>query len=375
MATIHRLSSTQLPWGSNHPIHREPAPHIRRNTTRPIAGWSPSHQPLPAPRLILTPYIGCPGGCEFCFLNGYPGLYRLGQCEQVLTVYDNYPQHLKENLQKLRIAPPAVLSPYTDPFQLINDRYGLSEKIVKECVMINLPLEIVTRYHIPDEVLAMMEHLTHCRIQVSIDPFEREGFVPHYRERLEFMDRISLLGLEVVPRLDPLFLGEENAKEKITNIVSEISKKDLPHIVVGLGRITPALHNKFLSGSKKYYRQHPYRENCWLPKKKPRREYLKMIRKICDENNITLGVLDYPELQKEFGDYPDAFENPLPVSIRSSSSQSFKPLDNCGGNCLLCRDPVCGIPLLHEHPWRDKRLNTSNWDKWGIQHLQELLLP
>ena len=374
MAKVKKLNRAQLPGGSSHPVHQQPCPHICREIERPLQGWSPVHQPEPAPRLELTPYIGCVAGCEFCFLNGYPGLYRLGQEDKLITVYKNYPQHLEKTLDKLRVAPPAILSPYTDPFQPINDRYGLAEKLVKECVLVNLPLEIITRYHIPDEILAMMEYLPACRVQVSIDPFDREGPVPHYRERLDFMERIDQLGMDVLVRLDPIFPGEENVEEVLANMASEIARRGLHELVIGFGRVNSNLHRQFVEPAPGLYEEHPRRDNCWRPAADERRCLTELAKSIFSSREINVGILGYEDLQEEFGDFSTPFKNSLPVSERESSGEKFQPVENCAGNCRTCRKPACGIDYLFENPYRTKRLKASDWENWSKQRLQGELL-
>jgi len=374
MAKVEKLTRAELPGGSSHPVHQQPCPHICREIERPLQGWSPVHQPEPAPRLELTPYIGCVAGCGFCFLNGYPGLYRLGQEDKLITVYKNYSHHLKKTLEKLRVAPPAILSPYTDPFQPINDRYGLAEELVKECVLVNLPLEIITRYHIPDEILAMMEYLPASRVQVSIDPFEREGPVPHYRERLDFMERIDQLGLDVVVRLDPIFPGEENPEGVLANMATEIALRELDQVVIGFGRINSNLHSRFVEPAPELYEKHPDRDNCWLVASGERRRLSKLAKGIFSSRGINIGILGFSSLQEEFGDFKTPFKNTLPLSERESSGEKFQPVERCPGNCRVCSESVCGIGRLFESPYRAERLKASDWERWSEQRLQGELL-
>ncbi|MGM0381770.1 MAG: hypothetical protein ACQEP7_07255 [bacterium] len=374
MGKVEKLNKAQLPGGSSHPVHQTPCPHICREIERPLQGWSPVHQPEPSPRLELTPYIGCVAGCDFCFLNGYPGLYRLGQEDKLITVYKNYPLHLKETLQKLRVAPPAILSPYTDPFQPINDRYGLAEELIKECVLVNLPLEVITRYHIPDEILAMMEYLPAGRVQVSIDPFEREGPVPHYRERLEFMERIDQLGLDVVVRLDPVFPGEENTEGVLVNMAKEIDRRNLDQVVIGFGRANSNLHSRFVEPKPELFEEHPDRDNCWILSENARRRLAELAANIFDSQGIKIGFLAYPRLQDEYGDFKTPFKNNLPLSQREGAGEKFRPVEGCPGNCRICSEPACGIDYLFDNPFRGERLKAGDWEKWSKQRLQGELL-
>lgn len=374
MAKVEQLESRKIPGGARHPVHRNPVPHIRRKTQEPLKTWSGSYQPLPMPRLIFSPYVGCSAGCEFCFIQGFPGLYHMAETEETLTVFTNYPDHVKEQLSRLRVAPPAVLSPFTDPFQPINDRYELSERLVKECVMAGLPLDIVTRYHVPDEVVAMLKHLPSARIQVSVDPYQREGDVPYYVERLDMLERISEVGVDVALRLDPLFPPVDKIGESVEPIIGEAVDRGIEHLVVGFGQVPSVLYEDFVSGREDSYRQKSPGAGWWSPVPSVKKSMLEIIKSMCESFRATMGVLGESDLQDEFGDFESPFRQMLPVVHRRSGEEPFVPLDDCPGDCLRCPKAVCEIPELRGDLEAHRNLSTKQWDEWGQTRQQESLI-
>ncbi|MFB6355382.1 MAG: hypothetical protein ABEJ65_02575 [bacterium] len=384
MTEIHELEATALPGGSRHPVHQNPVSHIRREATEPLKSWTRSYAPQPMPRLLLSPYVGCEGNCEFCFTRGFPGLYRRSFSEDVFTVYTNYDEHVSEQLSDLRICPPALLSPYTDPFQPINDRYSLTEKTVKECVLVGVPVEIVTRYPVLDEVVAMLRHLPtlslkgdlevpSARVQISIDPFENEGDLPFYQERLDDVERIRRIGIDAVPRIDPLFPGKPEFEETMERILEEINQRDIPHVVVGLGRVPGILYEQYVKGQEELYQQSSEGTGWWYPTWSAQKSMLDFIRSMCDSLMMTLGVLGSRQGQDQYGHYSHPFPWMLPMVHRPSAHSFFQLIEDCPGDCVRCPDAVCGIPELRgeELP---QDVTTVDWDRWGQSRLQESLL-
>jgi len=374
MANVQQLESKEIPGGARHPVHRNPVSHIRRETQEPLKTWSGSYQPLPMPRLILSPYVGCSAGCDFCFIQGFPGLYHMADNDGTLTVFTNYPVHVKQQLNQLRIAPPVVLSPFTDPFQPINDRYELSEKLVKECVMQGLPVDIVTRHHVPDEVVAMLKHLPEARIQLSIDPQRREQDVPFYLERLDMLERVKEIGIDVALRLDPLHPGQDDLEDAVTTVIGEGVRRGIDHLVVGFGQAPPVLYEDVVAGHEEKFEQQSEDGGWWKPTSETKQSMLEIVGSICDSFSITMGVLGDETLQDQFGDYDHPFETMLPMSHRRSSEEAFSPILDCPGDCVRCPKAVCGIDELKGDREAHRNLSTKQWDKWGQSRLQESLI-
>lgn len=374
MATVQQIESKEMPGGGRHPVHRSPVPHIRRETQEPLKTWSGSYQPVPMPRLILSPYVGCSAGCDFCFIQGFPGLYHMADRDETLTVFTNYAEHVREQLNRLRVAPPAVLSPFTDPFQPINDRYELSEHLVKECVMQELPVDIVTRYHVPDEVVAMLKHVPSARIQVSFDPHGNEGNVPYDLERLNMAERIHRIGLDVVPRIDPLLPPLDNLDDQLKRLIRESRDRGLNHLVAGFGRVPPNLHDDMVAESPDLFERMSPKGGWWTLKRDVKDRMAKRLQALCAEFGMTLGILGEPDIQDEFGDFESPFEQMLPLSQRRSGEEPFSPLEDCPGDCLRCPKAVCGLSELRGETESHRNISINQWDEWGQSRLQESLV-
>ncbi len=373
MTRVHQLQTAEVPGSTSHPVHREPRPHIRRKARGPLKGWTPSHAPLPAPRLLLTPYLGCSAGCDFCFLQDFPGLYRLASHQEILTVYENYESYLEQQLTALRVAPPGYLAPFTDPFQPINDRYNLAEQTVKVFASVHLPLEIVTRFTVPDEVVAMMQYLPEARVQISIDPLNRSGEVPPLEERLDRGRWMEDLGLSVVPRLDPIVPGAADLEKRLKEVVEMVTRRGFEHLLLGFGRLSPALLERYGEAVREQYE--PLDEGpWWLPSRRAQKSVLDILKEVCEQYKASMGVLGAPELQDEFGTYPNLFYKPLSIYSRHSEEDDFVPVQGCPGDCFRCPEAVCGISELRGVRRRESRLTARDWNGWGKSRLQGELL-
>ncbi len=374
MAFVQEFKRAELSGGAREPVHRDPCLHIRREVEGPLKGWSPFYQPLPSPRLVLVPYIGCVSRCQFCFLRSFPGLHRLGTEEMIITVYSNYPEHFRDRLSNLCLVPPVVLSPFTDPFQPINDRYGLAEKLTQICVLNNLPLELVTRYHVPDEVLAMMEYLPHARVQISVDPLNREGEVPYWLERLDVLERVRRLGINGVLRLDPIAPVGEQLFERLEKIVKEAAERDIPHLVTRFLQAPSALHEQYVQPHEECFEAVEERSGWWQVRSAVRHRVLCELAGMCETYGLSLGVLGDSSLQDRFGSFERPYSDYLPLSYRNSTGESFRPVEGCQDDCKRCLDNHCGLKGLVEKPWRDKRFKDTFWRENGFQRLQGELL-
>ncbi len=374
MAIVQEFKQTRVNGGDAQPVHSEPCLHIKREYRGPLKGWSTFYQPVPAPRLILTPYVGCVSRCEFCFLRAFPGLHRLGTEEMIVTVYSNYVEHFKNSLDQLRIAPPVIISPFTDPFQPVNDRYGLSEKLVQVAVLNNLPVEIITRHALPDEVLAMLEYLPDSRIQVSVDPLQREGETASLERRLDSLEKVRRLGISAILRLDPLTPGIPGLNAGMERIIAAAADRNIGHIVTRFIQVPPVLHESYVRPYQDFYQVDPDHKNWWIVVEQVRRQIITRLKKLTDSYSLTLGLLEDPRLHSEFGSFETIFPRPIPISQRSSSGEIFSPVTGCPGDCLLCETAPCGIDELAEQPWRQRRLSLVDWKRWSSNRLQGELL-
>ncbi len=347
------------------------------NSSKEIHGWWHPLKPYgrrecTAERFLLNPYIGCQHACPFCYTRTFPGYFEEWRDRETLFVFENFPQSVAKQLDKLNIAACGYLSPVTDPFQPLEDKFHLSEQLVRIFTERNIPIEVITKGRIPQGVLKLISQQKHSFVQVSIltwDENLRKILVPGGADTETLLDnlrRAKEAGIYAVARLDPIFpyltdnlldlrrlvrvVKEAGAKHIIGSVV-DIPVKTRKEVFALLARIDrkliPAYRELFQEKigyslhARVDYRRHIFGE----------------LRKICEEEGVTFALCmefaltgrEYEGrpivegLNKYFATSKNCEGMDVPIYVRRGDK--FEPLP-CDGACLYCANPVCGIEEL-----------------------------
>jgi len=146
-----------------------PAPHIAVSAKKELHGWWPGKRECTAERMLINPYNGCGFDCLYCYANVMNwGYFRLYRRDGLVTVFEKMDANVARQLDSIDVAACGYLSPVTDPFQPVNSRYRLSERIVQVFTQRGIPIDVVTKGIIPDEVIRLLAQNRHSFAQVSI---------------------------------------------------------------------------------------------------------------------------------------------------------------------------------------------------------------
>ena len=201
--------------------HDEPAPlrtevaaqTVRRAITR---NSSPD---IPFDRSI-NPYRGCEHGCIYCFarpthawLGWSPGL----DFETQLIARPNAPDVLERELRAPRYVPQTIaIGTNTDPYQPIEARERVMERILKVLLGFRHPVSIVTKGTLIERDLPMLAELAALRLVsvgvtvTTLDPAlsrAMEPRVPSPRRRIETIRRLAEAGIPVRVMVSPVIPG------------------------------------------------------------------------------------------------------------------------------------------------------------------------
>ena len=109
--------------------------------------------------MLVNPYNGCTHNCFFCYAHALWGYFYTFETEGVVTVFKDFDKVIAGQPGKADYASCGYLSPVTDPFQPLNNKYKLTEKIIAEFVNRNIPVEFITKGRVSDEAILLIAKL------------------------------------------------------------------------------------------------------------------------------------------------------------------------------------------------------------------------
>lgn len=346
----------------------EPQPHILVPTRKQLHGWWPGKRECTSERMLINPYNGCGIGCFFCYARAFPGYFRIFRDYGVITVAKDFDQVVAEQLDSIDIATCGYLSPVTDPFQSLNARYHLSEKIIKVFVERNIPIEFITKASIPGQVIDLIKQQSHSFGQVSLLTLKenlRKILVPGGASTdllLQNLEKLVQEGIFAVCRIDPIFPYLTDKVKELTELIERVKSHGVSHIVASILDIPVKIKKNVFSTMKKYFGvamewdyQRLYRENIdgYLNANIDyRKRIFDGLRNVCERKNLTFALCMEYEIKKgeviglnrEFMSSRNCEGIDIPLYKREG--RKFYPVVDCAGDCIHCTNPRCGIQDL-----------------------------
>lgn len=293
-----------------------------------------------------------------------------------------------EQLDSIDVATCGYLSPVTDPFQPLNEKFQLSEKIIAQFVKRNIPIEFITKAKVPDIVLEMLVDNPHNFGQVSIltlDEELRKILVPQGAstyELFENLNRMSRKGIFAVLRIDPIFPFITDEKTHLQEIVMRAQDCGVRHIVTSVLDIPVATRYEVLNWIRESFGYDIYEKYKNLYTERignyfhARLDYRLMIfeylRELADKYKMSFALcMEYKfqdgkieGLNKYFMSSTNCEGIDIPVYIRKG--EKFYPAADCSGNCLNCTSPICGIDdLAMGKPGSKKDWRLKDYKRWS----------
>ncbi|KPJ53657.1 hypothetical protein AMJ39_03905 [candidate division TA06 bacterium DG_24] len=358
------------------------------HTKKQLHGWWPGRRECTSERLLINPYVGCAVDCLFCYTKSYPGAFFDFRRRGIITVWPDFDQTVARQLDSLSVAACGYLSPVTDPFQEVNRRYRLSEKIIAAFIERNIPLEFITKEVIPQKAIDLVARHPHSFGQVTIltlDEGARRSLMSGGAttdDLLRNLERLSQNGVFAVCRIDPIIPGVNDDLDELEGLIHIAMECGARHIVssvldipVRIGNEIFSLLSRIGSFSERQLRD-LYGERIGMYRHAAidyRRTLFERLRQICDDRGVTLGLC--MEFEKDGNrivglnrDYMSSVNcEGIDVPIYRRRGEGFVPAADCSGACLTCGEPECGIEeLAMARPGNDRRgFTLSDYRKWG----------
>ncbi len=368
-------------------VIKKPHPHILVESRKKIHGWWPGRRECTAERLLLNPYNGCSFNCLFCYANALGwGHFKRFREQNIVTVCRDFDQVTAKTLDRLPAASCGYLSPVSDPFQPVNQKYRLSEKLIQVFVERNLPIEIITKGVIPRDVLRTMSRQRHSFAQVSIlTPHEvlrkklvRGRGAATTTELFDNLKRIKQQGLFAVLRIDPIIPFVTDNPDDLKNILTRAARLSVDHVVASVLDIPLNIRADSLRRLRSLNPEPPVPFEELFGEKigyslQARLDYRLRIFEFLSKESKRLGfsfalcmefekvnrVVEVPTANGKIKKVREVGLNArfmrgclncegqdIPVYVKNRDGFRFKPAFNCAGNCLNCATAACGFPGL-----------------------------
>lgn len=381
----------------------EPHPHFLVNSNKEMHGWTfydyqkNGLRECSQERLLINPYNGCAVDCIMCYTKTMGGYFQTFWSERQagrkgpIAVFENYDKVIEKQLSKLYIATCGYVSPITDPFQPIENKYHLSEKIFGVFSKLDLPCEFITKMgkNVPDRVYELISShpYKHSFCQYTIltnhNDILREisPIASKYEEQLAAISRANEFGIKnIVARLDPIFPFATDDPNDINIMMKDIKNAGGTHVIMSCVDIPRGLRVTFfeliekisnINEIKKLYKNDQVISGDLNASLKYRHKLFQKGRELAAKNNLTFSMcMEFEKYQKNNEDWYKGFNDlymtspacegiEIPIYYRTSLKEKFRPfskISNCNGNCLefakkgskaLCKGD-CKIPTLQK---------------------------
>ncbi|MFH1612601.1 MAG: radical SAM protein [bacterium] len=375
----------------------DPLPHILVQSHKLLHGWWQGKRECTAERLLINPYNGCSHNCFMCYTSAFNwGFFELYHKKKIITVCENFDKIIANQLNSLFIVSAGYLSPVTDPFQPINQKYCLSEKIINEFTSRNIPIEFITKNIIPSSVISMIKKQKHSFGQISILTLKEDlhkFLCPGAASVKDLLNNLKILSKEnihSVCRIDPIIPYITDNKNDLKELINISIVFGTKHIIASCLDIPLSVQKKTMSFLSNfgwgvvYDYGKLYNETIDLhlhAQLDYRRKIFSFLREECDKKNITFALcMEFKiknnnpiGLNKEFMSSINC--EGINIPIYAKDGDKFKPIAPCNGSCLVCKKPICGIEELALGKTKNKKKGwkLSDYRKWSKNFIQPTL--
>ena len=349
-------------------VIEEPHPHILVDSRKELHGWWKGKRECTGERLLINPYNGCSVGCMFCYARALPAPYfRLWHEQGIVTVARDFDRVVSDQLDSIGVASCGYLSPVSDPFQRVDSRYRLSEKIVEEFVRRNIPIQFTTKCEPPDAVLGLMKRQRHSFCQFSFVTRREElrarlmAGGATVERLLGSMERAALAGLPVVLRIDPVIPHLTDSRRDLAGLLAKGVDAGARHVVASVMDIPARLAKEVFANFAAFGVGFTYDlgklygeliDGYLHAAIDYRKRVFDLLRDLCEARGVTLGLcMEYEVvggkpvgLNETFMSSSNCEGAEIPIYRRAGDR--FVPAASCDGACLRCVDPRCGVEDL-----------------------------
>ena len=205
--------------------------------------------PSSLPCLTKIPTInisaGCLHNCVYCYSKGYSNYPGDGS----ITIYSNLVEKLSAELAHKRKPPYSVyFCPSCDPFQPAKEILDCSFELMKLLLYKNIGVQFVTKGKISErflELFSSRKNIVSGQIGIiCTDDGIRKILEPNaasVADRIKNIKALTLLGIDVAVRADPLIHDLTDSQMQIEELCSEIANAGAKQLAVSYLFLRPAI--------------------------------------------------------------------------------------------------------------------------------------
>jgi DNA repair photolyase len=323
---------------------------------------------------------------------------------QDTLIYNNLPELVEKDLGKLTLCPPISLSNVSDPCQDIPELKREVKRLIRLLMDYGVSFFITTKGD-PSFLLALPGFLEYkpkfIAITIEGTP-EVLGLLspgaPSFDARVALAGRLSHMGIDIVVRLDPIFihllqaLYDDSRWEKMAGLLDVFAGVGARHVTASTGRLSRkrppsagcegtspgtsgwqriyrVIYSQSPPAAQKFEQEYIY-EAHWSGggyrlRRDLRLDFHRKVKELAEARGMTYATCQ--ELSAEESDsrgIPHCEGLPLPFA-RKQADGRFKPVPGCTANChVSCRglsSPPCGqANLISTEPLRLKKLRLES---------------
>jgi len=183
------------------------------------------------PKYNLNTYLGrCGHGCIYCYAVKFPSFTGPTLPREDLL------EKIEEMAAKTRPKLPVMLSDCTDPYQPLEEKYGITRKCIEVLAKHKFPLLIVTKSSMVVRDIDVLK-LTPTVVSITITTLNDEiaSFwepnAPSPKFRVDTLKKLADEGITVTARIDPIIPGVNDDVEEFEGLVKVLAE-------VGVRQIT-----------------------------------------------------------------------------------------------------------------------------------------
>ncbi len=228
-------------------IYLDPVPHIRGVNPKAPQGWYSSKgdgskpggrerdRPCFTDAILLEPYGGfCSVGCtSFCYVLNSPYGYRH---TGLVTVPLDYGGFIRKTLRTMSISQAGYITPFTDPFQEIEDFYHNSQGAAEAFVDAGLPIFFLSRRLYPGWAYDLLTRNPLSYMQKSLNTPNEDDWKrlsPGAASLAEHFDQIREArrrGIYTSIQVNPMIPGVVT-HDDIEHLIEELARAGANHAI------------------------------------------------------------------------------------------------------------------------------------------------
>ncbi|MCK5124211.1 MAG: radical SAM protein [Dehalococcoidia bacterium] len=338
----------------------------------------------------------CVHDCIYCYAR--EAIYS-NYSEDTL-IYNNLPELVERDLKKLTLCPPISLSNISDPCQDIPELKRKVKRLIQLLMDYGVSFFITTKGD-PSFLLDLPGFIEYKPkfIAITIEGITEvlrllSPGAPSFEARVAAAGKLSNMGIDIVLRLDPIFvhlfqaLYGDSWFEKVAGLVDVFAEIGARHVIASTGRLSKrrspsgshegssiwqrmynVIYDQSPLAAEKFEQEYIY-EAHWSGggyrlRKDLRLDFHRKVKELVEAKGMTYATCQ--ELSTGESDspgIPHCEGLPLPFA-RKQADGKFKPITGCTANChvscLGLSRPPCGqAELITSEPLRFRKLRLES---------------